>query len=196
MRVAELPRVVGLLRRQRLRDASRARIQCPPQCRRPDRYLSPVQVSRQRRRCHPPGEPRHHPRRRADGRRPGLLHALVRRSRQGDRRWDGGAAGGADIPVDRGRSEPAVASSERRRAARRHRGHLGAGGRAGAAGADLRPRAARRSRGGHRRPAVLPRDQRPHRRCAGRHLADGGTPAIWVTRSGYRRNRGWMSGTR
>ena len=60
--------------------------------------------------------PADHARRVEDGDRPGVLHALVRRARPGHRRWDGGAAGGADVPLDRRRSEPALVSPERRRA--------------------------------------------------------------------------------
>ena len=51
------------------------------------------------------------------------------------------------------------------------RGRLGGGRRAGAAGADLGAAAARGRRRRHRRPEVLPRDQRHDRRRAGRHLA-------------------------
>ena len=92
LREPELPRMVGLLRRQRLRRPSRARIQRDPQRRGADRRLAALQI------------PRHRRRRRAlvdrlitrdveDGGRPGLLHAVVRRARQGDRRRHGVAAG-------------------------------------------------------------------------------------------------------
>ena len=48
-------------------------------------------------------------------RRPGLVHAVVRRAGQGHRRWDRDACRRPAVPVDRRRSEPQVARRERRR---------------------------------------------------------------------------------
>src|SRR5688572_16043208 len=48
LRIAEFPRVVGLLRRQRVRDPPRARVQRHPQRRGADRHLPALQVPRQR----------------------------------------------------------------------------------------------------------------------------------------------------
>ena len=104
-------------------------------------------------------------------RRPGLLHAVVRRRRQGDRRWDGDAGVGAGVSMDRGRSEPALAHRERIRTERRHRGHFRERRRAGAAGADVGAAAAAGVRRGSVDAEVLPRHQRPHRRRAGRRVA-------------------------
>ena len=56
---------------------------------------------------------RDHARRVEDGGRPGLLHAVVRRGRQGDRRRHGDAVVGAGVSLDRGRSEPALVHRER-----------------------------------------------------------------------------------
>src|ERR1700741_5547194 len=54
----ELSRMVGLLHGQRLRNASRARVQRHPQRLRADRYFSALQISDHRERRDPPGEPR------------------------------------------------------------------------------------------------------------------------------------------
>ena len=89
-------------------------------------------------------------------RRPGLLHAVVRRARQGHRRRDGVAAGGADVPLDRRGPEPALVPAERRRARRRDRGRFRGARRACATGADVGDAAARRARGRYRQPEVLP----------------------------------------
>src|SRR5688572_2250612 len=48
LRVAELPRVVGLLRGERIRNASRARIQRHPERGRAHRHFAALQVPRQR----------------------------------------------------------------------------------------------------------------------------------------------------
>ena len=46
VREPQFPRMVGLLRRQRLRNAPRARIQRHPQCRRNDRRIATIQIPR------------------------------------------------------------------------------------------------------------------------------------------------------
>ena len=63
-----------------------------------------------------PRRSHHHARRCEDGGRPGLLHALVRRARQGDRRRHRLAPGGERLPLDGRRSEPALVPAERRAA--------------------------------------------------------------------------------
>ena len=53
-----------------------------------------------------------------DGGRPGYLHAVVRRARQGHRRWHRVAAGREHVSLDRRGSEPALVPAERPRARR------------------------------------------------------------------------------
>ena len=117
--------------------------------------------------------PPDHPRRHEDGRRAGVLHAVVRRARAGHRRWDGVAAGGAYLPLDLRRPEPALVPPERRRLRRGDRGHLRGVCGAVAAGADVGAAAARSVGRRHRSPEVLPRDQRIDRRRQGGRLAHG-----------------------
>ena len=54
-----------------------------------------------------------HPRRDEDRRRPGHLHAVVRRARQGHRRRHGPPARRGPLPLDRGRSAAPLAAPER-----------------------------------------------------------------------------------
>ena len=75
------------------------------------------------------------------------------------------------LPLDGGRSEPALVPAERGRPGRHDRGHLGGDRGAGAAGPDVGAAARRRRRRRHRTAEVLPRDQRHDRRRPGRHLA-------------------------
>ena len=142
VREPELPRVVRVLRGQRVREPPRARIQRHPQRGRAHRRLAALQIHDFGTRRRAAGRSADHPRRVEDGRRPGVLHAVVRRARQGHRRWDGVAARRAALQVDRRRSEPALVPAERRRPARQRRGRVGGDCRAGAAGADVSARAA------------------------------------------------------
>ena len=172
LREPELPRVVGLLHRQRLREPPRARVQRHPQRRRADRRLAAVQVPGHRAGRGASRRPDHHARRVEDGRRPGVLHAVVRRARQGDRRRDGVAARRRHVPLDRRRSEPALVPPERRRHEGRRSTTCRRGRRAGAAGPDLGARCCAPSP----RPTSIALKyfrvtQRHDRRRAGRHLA-------------------------
>ena len=89
LREPELSRLVGLLRGQRVRGAPRARVQRHPQRRGADRRLAAVQVPRHGPRRGAARRSHHHARRRENGGRAGVLHAVVRRARPGDRRRDG-----------------------------------------------------------------------------------------------------------
>ena len=125
LREPQLSRLGGLLRRQRLRNASRARIQRDQERLRADRHLAALQVPRLRAATRCASSNRVITRDASKmARRPGLLHAVVRRRRQGDRRWHGDAAVPTGVSLDRGGSEPAMAHRERVRAERRDRGHL------------------------------------------------------------------------
>ena len=132
-----------------------------------------------------------------DGRRAGLLHAVVRRARPGHRRRDGVAARRAALQVDRRRPEPALVPAERRRTSRQRRGRLGRGRRAGAPGADVgaaccgrRPTSTsstlkyfRVASGDDRRRAGRHLAHRLHRRSRLRDLDAGGpTPCACGTR--------------
>ena len=75
------------------------------------------------------------------------------------------------VPLDGGRPEPALVPPERRRLRVSDRGRVGRDRGARAPGADVGPAAAGGVRRRHRRPEVLPRDERRHRRRPGRHLA-------------------------
>ena len=70
-----------------------------------DRRLSRCSSTRSRPRRRPPGRPGHHPRRHEDRRRPGHLHAVVRRRRQGPRRRHHRAPRRAGVPLDGGRPQ-------------------------------------------------------------------------------------------
>ena len=130
---------------------------------------------------------RHHARRPRTGGRPGLLHALVRRARQGHRRWDRDARLAEDTfrwtaadPSLRWFTQNAAGLNVA------HRGHLGAGRGARAAGADLGRRARRRRRRRHPKPQVFPHDARH----------DRGVP-VEISRTGYTGDLGyeiWMPG--
>ena len=118
------------------------------------------------------GRPADHPRCHEAGRRTGDLHALVRRAGQGDRRRDGVAAGRAALSLDRGRSEPALVRAERRRARRVRSRTCRKTVAALAVQGPTSGALLRRVRGCRRRVAqVFPRDERQHRRRAGRYLA-------------------------
>ena len=171
LREPELPRVVRVLRGQRVRGAPRPRVQRDPQRGGDDRHLAAVQVP-------PLGQGRHAPRGsdRDPGSQEGLgrlghLHAVVRRARQGHRRRHGLAPRGERLPLDGGGPEPALVPPERRGPRRQDRGHLGRRGRARAAGADLGPPAQGDRRGRHREPQVLQGHLRQDRRHPRRHLA-------------------------
>ena len=142
LREPELPRVVGVLHRQRLRGAPRARVRGDSQRRGADRRVAAVQVPDHRARFDAAGRSHRHARRHEDVRRPGDLHALVRRARQGDRRRHGVAPARAGVALDGRGSEPALVPAERARARRLGRGHLGTGRGAGRAGADVSAAAA------------------------------------------------------
>ena len=165
--------MVGLLRRQRVRRPSRARIQRYPQCRGADRRLAAVQIPGHGHRCRTLRRSAHHPGRRQDDGRPGLLHAVVRRARPRDRRRHGVAAGRDALSMDGGGSKPALVQAERRRPGRARRRHLRGARRAGPAGADIGAGPRRRLGRRDRAAEVFPRDQRNHRRRSRRHLAHG-----------------------
>ena len=133
----ELPRVVGLLRRQRVRSASRARVQRHPQRGRADRHLAALQVSDHRQGRHQAGEPHHHPRHHQGESGPGDLLLLVRRAGQSDRRRHHHAPGRKQVSLDRRRSQPALVPAERLEHGRSGRRHFRATRRARVAGADL-----------------------------------------------------------
>ena len=174
LREPELSRVVRLLRRQRVRDAPRARVQRDPQRRRADRHLAAVQV---------PASPAATPRALVDR----VITRDVRELAVGQVNYtpwcdergkviDDGTVtrlGEQTLPLDRGRSEPALVHAERRAASTSR--------------SRTSPSRWRRSRCRARRPAALldavadadiaalkyfRMTQRHDRRRAGRDLAD------------------------
>ena len=148
--VVRLLRVVGLCR------LPRHRIQRHPRGRRAHRRVAAVQVPGARERCNTARRPRDHPR--CDAHDPGrrLLHAVVRRARQGDRRRDRPPARRWQLPLDRGRPAAPLAAPQRRRARCRHRrGDRGCCS-ARPPGPAVAGRPRRRDRGVVRRPALLP----------------------------------------
>ena len=169
-RVERLLRVIGLRRR------ARHRVQRDPRGGRADRRQPALQVRRLRPRRAAPRRPGHHPRRDEAPARAGLLHAVVRRARQGHRRWHGPSPRRRHVPLDRRRSPAALAADELVRAGRRRRRRLGRdrGGRA--PGPALARRPGGRDRRLLRRPALLPpppgdREGRPPQ-ARDRRLAD------------------------
>ena len=146
--------------------------------------------------AHPPGGPRHHPRRDADAGRAGRLHALVRRARQGHRRRHRRTRGRAGAPLDRRRPPVPLAHAQRRRPRRRDRGRLGVAGRAGPPG----PVQPRRPRGRDRRvlrgPPLLPPPGEPGSAAWRSTSAARATRATWATSCGSRPGPRRTSGTR
>ena len=172
LREPELPRVVGLLRRQRLRGAPRARVQRDPQRRGADRHLAALQV---------PARPARTRRgwstassRATCGRspsgwsstRPGATSTARSSTTARSRAW-------RRTPTAGRRPTRACAGSSRTRSASTSTiediSERGRGARA--AGADLGPAAEGGRRGRHREPQVLPGHVRQDRRRARRHLA-------------------------
>ena len=191
LREPELPRVVGLLRRQRVRDASRARIQRHPQRRGADRRLAAVQV---------PGH-------RAVTRRASSIassRATSAKMAAGQvvyTPWcdehgqviDDGTVTRLDetrVPLDGGRSEPALVPAERRRPRRARRGRLRARSRRWRCRGRRRRACLRASPeadiGGLKYFRITQRHASPASRWTSRARA---TPAISATRSGCRRER-------
>ncbi len=111
--------VVGLLRVLRVRRLPRHRVQRDPRGRGRHRRQPALQVPDHRPRRDPARRPRDHPRRDEAQGRAGLLHALVRRARQGHRRRHRPPGRRARAPLDRGRSPGPLADDERRRPGRR-----------------------------------------------------------------------------
>ena len=176
--------VVRLLRELRVRRLPRHRVQRDPRGGRGHRRQPPLQVPDQGPRRDPPRRPRDHARRDEAQGRAGLLHAVVRRARQGHRRRDRPPRRRGRAALDRGRSPDPLADDERRRPGRGDRGRQRVGGGARAPG----PVQSRGARGGDRRglrrPALLPtaREQdRPARRSTS---AAPATRATWATSCG------------
>ena len=101
-----------------------------------------------------------------------LLHAVVRRARQGRRRRDGAPTRRATLPLDRGRPAAALAAPEQRRPGRHDRRGDRVDRRARAPGSAV----ARRARGRHRRilrgPPLLPPPGLEGRARRGRRVTD------------------------
>ena len=136
-----------------------------------------------------PRRPHRHARRAEDGRGPGVLHELVRRRRQGDRRRHRLAARARALPLDRRRAQPALDPAERPRPRGRGRGRLGPARGARAPGAD-EPRDPEELRRGRRGGAqVLPRDAGDASAASRSRSRAPATPATWATRSGSRPSR-------
>ena len=108
--------VVRLLRELRVRRLPRHRVQRDPRGGRGHRRQPAVQVPDQGPRRDPPRRPRHHPRRDQAQGRAGLLHAVVRRARQGHRRRHRPSRRRGRAALDRGRSPGPLADDERRAA--------------------------------------------------------------------------------
>ena len=117
--VERLLRVVGLRRR------ARHRVQRDPRGGRAHRRQPALQVHGLRARCPPPRRPGHHPRRDEAEAGPGLLHAVVRRARQGDRRRDGPPPRRRHVPLDGRRPAAPLAPPELGRPRRDDRRRLG-----------------------------------------------------------------------
>ena len=109
----ELPRVVRLLHRERVRSSPRARVQRHSQRGRAHRHLAALQVSDHRQRCHAPREPRHHSRHQQGQSGPGHLLLLVRRRGQGHRRRHDLSPRRKCLSLDRRRSQPPLVPPER-----------------------------------------------------------------------------------
>ena len=124
------------------------------------------------------------------GRRPGDLHAVVRRARQGHRRRDGDAAATSRSGAGR-RPIRACAGSGRTRRASTSRSRTSASRWRRSRCRGRRRRALLRAGGRrrHRRAEVLPRDPRRDRRRARSRSRAPATPAISATRSGCRADR-------
>ena len=170
---AGLGRLGRLRRRRRLRRPPRHRVQRDPPGGGPDRRLAALQVPGHRARRRAPGRPRDHPGCHPPAGGAGVLHAVVRRARQGDRRRHRRPARRDELPLDGRRPLLSLAAHEHRRPRRRHPGRDRHGRRARAAGprarAVLEQASGRRlvgrgllpPPGGHRR---RDRDRRhPHR---------------------------------
>ena len=187
LREPELPGVVWLLRGQRLRGPSRARVQRDPQRGGAHRRVAALQV------------PRHRARSAA------VVDRIITRDvakmavgqvfytpwcdEHGKVIDDGTVSrlGGDDVSLDGGGSEPALVPQNAAGLDVDDRGHLRGGGGARPAGADIGAAAARRRRRRHRR-SVLPGDQR--------HIA--GVP-VDISRTGYTGDLGyeiWMPAKR
>ncbi len=189
---ARVGRVGRLLRGGVLRRCPRHRVQRGAGGRRGHRRLPPVQVHRPRTRRAAPHRPRHHAGRHEARRRPGLLHALVRRARQGDRRRDRDAAHRGLLSDHGGRSQLSMVRPERHRPGRgdprRVRDHR----RARPAGQALPRGAGGGDAPGVGRREVLPPAQERDRRRRGRCDEDGvhrrpGLRALGRRRGGARR---------
>ena len=125
----------------------------------------------------------------------GHLHALVRRARQGHRRRHRLAAVRERLPLDRGRSEPALVPAERPRPRRDARGRLRRDRGPRGAGPDLGPHAQGDRRGRHREPQVLQGHLRQDRRRARSTSPAPATRETSATRSGFPGRTPSRSGT-
>ena len=161
---AAVARLVGLSRGEPVRLAAHPRIRRRPPRGGTDRRLAALQVHRPRSRRDALDRPCHHPRRDKDQARPGHLHAVVRRARQGHRRRHDRAARRRLIPLDERRSAPALVRPQRSRPGCRDRRRLGRAGRDRVAGTAF----ARRAEPGDGRrlfrPGLLPAPRDTHRR--------------------------------
>ena len=119
---AAVARVVGLLRLVRVRRRARHRVQRDPRGGRAHRRQPAVQVPRHRPRCARARRPGDHPRRHEARRRAGLLHAVVRRARQGHRRRHRPPRRRGRVLLDRRRSAVPLADAQRARPRRGDRG--------------------------------------------------------------------------
>ena len=188
-------RVVGLFRGQRVRRLPRHRVQRDPRAGRPDRRLAALQVRAPRARCGTAGRSGDHPRRDEAQGRPGLLHALVRRGRQGRRRRHDPSLVRRPLPLDGGRPAVPLADPERGRPRGRDRGHDRVDRRPGDPGS-AQPG---RPRGGHGRQPGRPAatSGAGRRRSPGSRSTSAGraTPATWATSCGSLPSRPLPCGT-
>ena len=173
--------VVRLLRELRVRRLPRHRVQRDPRGGRGHRRQPPLQVPDQGSRRDPPRRPGDHARRDEAQGRAGLLHAVVRRARQGHRRRDRPPRRRGRAALDRRRSPDPLADDERRRPGRGHRGRQRVGRRRS------RSRARSVARCSRRRPA---RTSATCATSAGARARSAGT-TIDVSRTGYTGDLGY-----
>ncbi len=118
---------MGLLGALAVLGRHRHRVQRGPRGGRRHRRLAAVQVPGLGPGRRPADRPGHHPERDQARRRPGLLHALVRRAGQAHRRRDGLPARRDHLSMDGRRAELPVVRHERHRPRRADRGRLDRG---------------------------------------------------------------------
>src|ERR1700719_1330710 len=173
LRKPKFSRMVGVLRGQRVRNASRARVQRDSQCCCADRRDTPFQVQNYWQGRDEIRQSRDYTRYQQGFRRTGDLLLLVRRAGESDRRRHDFAAGRERISLDGGRSEHALVSSERAGARRADRGYFGSGSRAGAARAEVRASSEADHRRRHHESEIFSCDARKNRGRGSGYFANG-----------------------